>query len=151
MSQAFDTYQDGVVSIAQVKRPRFPTWREIPVVGPIATSPYPKRAFFHDQSSLSVFSAVEFIDDGKVDGPEYHLSIAKQHRTRGTTRCTGNEARWVLKQFDLEGAIEDNHVPGGMVRNFWRPVAEPMVGRPCPCIEAENAIAEDKGDYIWRA
>ena len=82
----------------------------------------PKRAFFHDASSLAVISAVEFIDDGKVDGPEYHLSISRQHRTLGTCRCSSTEARWVLVQFGVEGALEDNHVPGGLVRNFWRPV-----------------------------
>jgi hypothetical protein len=95
-------------------------------------------------------SAVEFIDDGKVAGPEYHLSISRQHPTLGTRRCSSVEARWVLKQFRLEEATEDNHVPGGLVRNFWRPVADPMVGRECPCVEVENAIREDKGDYVWR-
>jgi hypothetical protein len=108
------------------------------------------RAFFHEASSISVISAVEFIDDGKVDGPEYHLSISRQHPTMGPRRCSSTEAKWVLRQFRLDGALEDNHVPGGMVRNFWRPVADPLVGRECECVDTENAIREDKGDYVWR-
>ena len=109
------------------------------------------RAFVHPATCLAVISAVEFIDDGKVDGPEYHLSISKQHRTLGTRRCSSTEARWVLVQFGADGALEDNHVPGGMVRNFWRSVADPLVGRECLCIETENVIREDKGDFVWRA
>lgn len=146
-----DTYSDGTQSIISVKRPRLPGWREVSTEGaPIANSGWPYRAFFHEQSALAVISAVEFIDDGKVDGPEYHLSISKQHRTLGIRRCSSVEARWVLVQFGLEEAVEDNHVPGGMARNFWRAVADPMVGRECRCVEGENAIREDKGDYVWR-
>ena len=33
--------------------------------------------------------------------------------------------------FGVEGALEDNHVPGGLVRNFWRPVADHLEGREC--------------------
>ena len=144
-----DTFADGVRSIISVPRPRLAGWREVPTDG-IPTKG-PKRAFFHDASSLAVISAVEFIDDGKVDGPEYHLSISRQHRTLGTRRCSSTEARWVLVQFGVEGAVEDNHVPGGLVRNFWRPVADHLVGRECLCVADENAISEDQGDFVWRA
>jgi hypothetical protein len=147
-----DTYSDGTLSLVAVKRPRLPGWREVPTDGlPAGRAGAPIRAFFHAESSLAVLSAVEFIDDGKVDGPEYHLSISRQHRTLGTRRCSSNEARWVLKQFGIEEATEDNHVPHGLVRNFWRPVADSMVGRECLCVEGEPAIVEDKGDFVWRA
>lgn len=146
-----DTYNDGTLSLISVKRPQVPGWREIPIDGPIAQNKGPARAFFHEASDIAVISAVEFIDDGKVDGPEYHLSISRQHRTLGTRRCSSNDARWVLRQFRVDEATEDNHVPGGLVRNFWRPVADPMVGRECLCVAGETAICEDKGDFIWRA
>lgn len=145
-----DTFADGRQSIVAVLRPRLVGWREVPTDTLPAGFNGPTRAFIHDASSLAVISAVEFIDDGKVDGPEYHLSISRQHPTLGTRRCSSNEARWVLVQFGMEGGREDNHVPG-LVRNFWRPVADPMVGRECLCVEGENAIVEDKGDFIWRA
>jgi hypothetical protein len=88
--------------------------------------------------------------DGKVDkGPEYHVSISKQ-LFAGPTRCTSDEARWVLEQFGLDGAEEDNHVPGGVVRNFWRPVATGLIGLECECKAEEPAIREDKGDFVWR-
>lgn len=146
-----DTFIDGVQSIVAVLRPRLAGWREVPTDDLPPGFIGPKRAFFHAASSLSVISAVEFIDDGKVDGPEYHVSISRQHPTLGTRRCSSTEARWVLVQFGMEGAHEDNHVPHGLVRNFWRPVSDPMVGRECLCVEGENAIREDKGDFIWRA
>jgi hypothetical protein len=144
-----DTYSDGTLSLIAVKRPQLPGWREVPMEGPHMGNP--ARCFFHEASCLMVISAVEFVDDGKVDGPEYHLSVSRQHPTLGTRRCSSNEARWVMVQFRCDEAIQDNHVPGGLVRNFWRPVADPMVGRECLCVETENAIAEDKGDFIWRA
>jgi hypothetical protein len=147
-----DHFSDGTTSLVAVKRPRLSGWREMPLTSdvPVTHSGAPVRAFFHEASSLAVLSAVEFVDDGTVDGPEYHLSISKQHRTLGTKRCSSTEARWVLVQFGIPEAVEDNHVPGGLVRNWWRPVADPMVGRECLCVEGENAIREDKGDYIWR-
>lgn len=145
-----DTYADGMRSIISVVRPRLPGWREAPTDDLPARLHGPCRAFFHPGSSLAVITAVEFINDGKVDGPEYHLSISRQHPTLGTKRCSSVEARWVLVQFGLEGAVEDNHVPHGLVRNFWRPVADPMVGRECLCVQGENAILEDKGDFVWR-
>lgn len=146
-----DTYSDGVLSLIAVKRPQLPGWREVPMDGPVAREGGPARAFIHDASMLMVISAVEFVDDGKVNGPEYHLSVSRQHPTLGTRRCSSAEARWAMVQFRVEGAIEDNHVPHGLVRNFWRPVADPMVGRECLCVEGENAIREDKGDFVWRA
>lgn len=60
---------------------------------------------------------------------------------------------WMRKYWGgigLEGAEEDNHVPHGKVRNFWRPVAELLVGKECECKAEEPVIREDKGDFIWR-
>jgi hypothetical protein len=107
------------------------------------------RVFMH-KTHVAVISAVEVAADGKIDkGPEYHLSISRQ-TPMGPRRCTSETARWVLKQFGLDGAEEDNHVPNGVVRNFWRPVADPLVGLECECKEEEPAIIEDKGDFVWR-
>jgi hypothetical protein len=142
-----DTFADGIRSIITVPRPRLAGWREVDCR---LQTTAPHRAFFHDRHSLAVISAVEVIDDEVIRGPEYHLSISRQHRTLGTRRCSSTEARWVLVQFGVEGALEDNHVPGGLVRNFWRPVADHLVGRECLCVADENAISEDKGDFVWR-
>ncbi|AHC47973.1 hypothetical protein AX27061_3513 [Achromobacter xylosoxidans NBRC 15126 = ATCC 27061] len=56
----------------------------------------------------------------------------------------------MLDEFDLIDANEDNHVPSGRVRNFWRPVADRWAGYECPCQENEPAMREDKGDFVWR-
>lgn len=147
----FDYFADGTQSIIAVLRPKNPGWQEMPGATRY-TLGFPARAFWFLPRNLFVISAVEAVqDDGKIDkGFEYHLSISKPVRPGVSKRCDSNEARWVLAQFGLEGAEEDNHVPGGKVRNFWRPVATGLIGLECECKAEEPAIIEDKGDFVWR-
>lgn len=150
MSESADHFIDGSRSIISALRPRFAGWVEVPVDTKLLEMGGVARMFFHAERHLSVISAVEVADDGKIDkGPEYHLSVARQ-TPNGPRRCTSDTARWVRRQFGLEGAEEDNHVPGGVARNFWRPVADPLVGLECECKDEEPAIVEDKGDFVWR-
>jgi hypothetical protein len=109
---------------------------------------YAGSRWFHPAETLCVISAVEVArdDDGIDRGPEYHISIS----LGGKSRCTRQQARAVLRDFACDGAEEDNHVPHGVVRNFWRPVADRMVGLECACKDAEPAIVEDRGDFTWR-
>lgn len=145
-----DFYADGVRAITAVLRPRFPGWHEFQVPAAILRMGGIARGYHHAERRLTVISAVEVADDGKIDkGPEYHLSISRS-TPQGPARCSSDAARWVLRQFGLDGAEEDNHVPYGMVRNFWRPVADPLVGLECECKAEEPAIVEDKGDFVWR-
>lgn len=142
-----DSFSDGTQSIVNVLRPKGSGWQEIDRKIPNLMG-YPMKTFFHAESLLAVLSAVEVTDEKPSKGPEYHISISKQ--TVPMSRCTSNEAKWVCEQFGLEGAEEDNHVPAGMVRNFWRPVADRLVGLECECKESEPVIREDKGDFEWR-
>lgn len=143
-----DRFANGVLSLTKCLAPKGSGWREIPVRS--GAFGYPARCFFYDAQSLAAISAVEVADDGKIDkGPEYHISISKQS-VLGPYRCDTNEAEWVLRQFGLDGAEEDNHVPDGVVRNFWRPVANKLIGLECDCKAEEPAIRENKGDFIWR-
>lgn len=145
-----DTYADGTRSIVAVLRPHGEGWEEFPGAKAYSLG-YPCRAFYHNRSRLFVMSAVEVANDadGIDKGPEYHISISKQ-LVSGPTRCDSNEARWVLAQFQLDGAEEDNHVQSGKVRNFWRTVATGLIGLECACKAEEPAIIEDKGDFVWR-
>jgi hypothetical protein len=108
---------------------------------------YPNQTWYHLQTGLLAISAVEVATDpGQPSlGPEYHLSISACGN-----RCSAADALWVLAQFDLTDAKEDNHVPSGKVRNFWRPVADGLSGYECHCVGEEPAMREDKGDYVWR-
>lgn len=135
-------------SIIKPKRPLIEGWRQGQRPPPEVSLGYEAESWVHPASRLCVISAVEVAKDadGIDRGPEYHISVSKE----GYRRCTSQEARMVLKQFDMEGAEEDNHVPYGIVRNFWMPVAENMIGLECACKEEEPAIVEDKGDYVWR-
>jgi hypothetical protein len=144
----FDTFSEGIRSIVSVLRPIRPGWDELPGAQQF-TMGFPARSYWHREHNLFVISAVETMQD-EDKGPEYHLSISKPVRPGVTDRCSSAEAAWVLLQFALEGAEEDNHVPHGKVRNFWRPVANPLVGLECPCKADEPAIVEDKGDFVWR-
>lgn len=116
---------------------------------------YPLERWLEYGSDVTVLSAVEVaVDkDGHSNGPEYHLSISRATWPNGryaAARVDTNLAKWVLAEFGLDGAEEDNHVPHGAVRNFWRPVASGLVGRECPCKAEEVVIRENKGDFIWR-
>lgn len=108
---------------------------------------YPSEAWLHRSSGIYVISSVEVAkEEGQPDlGPEYHVSIS-----RNGQRCTAGDALWALACFELHDAKEDNHVPSGIARNFWRPVADRLSGYECACQDEEPAIREDKGDYVWR-
>lgn len=136
-------------SIIKPKRPTGPGWQRDAAwqcpQGLLALG-YPVEAYGH-VDGIFVLSAVEVANEpGKVSlGPEYHLSMSLNGG-----RCSSADAVWTLGQFDLVDAKEDNHVPNGRVRNFWRPVADHLSGYECPCVDIEPAIREDKGDYVWR-
>lgn len=138
-------------SIIQPLKPEGDGWHLLPPLSGRYTMGYAAQAWSHPQSGLIVISAVEVAadKDGIDRGPEYHISVSKDVNGK-KVRCDSNEARWMLAQFGCDGAKEDNHVPGGFVRNFWRTVAENLVGMECACKEDEPAIREDKGDFIWR-
>lgn len=134
--------------IIKPKPPIGPGWREIKSEAPeLSKMGYPYSIWAHDENQLGVISAVEVATTpGEPDlGPEYHISISNFGQ-----RCSTADALWVLGQFDLIDAKEDNHVPSGKVRNFWRPVADNLSGYECPCQKTEPTIKEDKGDFIWR-
>lgn len=145
-----------MVDIIQPKRPIVAGWTKMPPPPAWVTLGYAGEAWYHEGTALGVISAVEVAKDadGIDRGPEYHISISKRVRngtpSGATARCTSQEAAEVLRQFGLDGAEEDNHVPNGMVRNFWRPVADRFVGLECACKDQEPAIRQDKGDYVWR-
>jgi hypothetical protein len=138
-----------IQSLIQLKRPTGPGWtqvvnhntRDLDALG------YPHNSWIHKATGLFAISAVEVArDPGQPDlGPEYHLSVSLSGQ-----RCSAADALFVLNEFNLLDAKEDNHVPSGRVRNFWRPVADHLSGYECPCVDDEPAIKEDKGDFVWR-
>jgi hypothetical protein len=102
---------------------------------------------------LQVMSGVEVAHDpGQIDkGPEYHISISFRPGGGKVRRASTEQTKFVLYEFGaLDGWDEDNHVPYGHVRNFWRPVAESLIGLECACKDEEPVVVEDKGEYIWR-
>lgn len=151
MNETADYYADGRRCIVSVLRPKGGGWVEIPGANRF-TGGFPGRGYMHQARGLFVISAVEVAadKDGIDRGFEYHLSISRPISPNVMARCSSDEARWVLDQFRLDGAEEDNHVPYGKVRNFWRAVASTLVGMECACKEEEPAIVEDKGDFVWR-
>jgi hypothetical protein len=145
-----DRFADGTRSIVSVLRPSSEGWTEIPGAHRFSFG-FPARSYLH-KDGLFAISAVEVATDkdGIDRGFEYHISISRPVAPGITSRCTSNEAKWVLDQFGLDGAEEDNHVPNGRVRNFWRTVATGLIGLECACKKEEPAIREDKGDFVWR-
>lgn len=133
-------------SIIKPKVPKSNDWIKCPPVPVWVSMGYECEAWQY--KNICVFSAVEVAKDNDAihRGPEYHLSIS----INGQERCDSNTAKWVVDQFDMDGAEEDNHAPSGIVRNFWLPVAQKLIGLECECKASEPVIKEDKGDYIWR-
>jgi hypothetical protein len=144
-----DQFSPGVPSIVQTLRPKGGGWVEIKVPPSILSMGGVARGYLHKPSGIVVFSAVEVAFDAVCDGPEYHLSISRR-RSNQVSRVDSNDARWVVQCFGCDGAREDNHVPFGLVRNSWRPVAGDWVGVKCRFEDEEPAVVEDKGDFVWR-
>lgn len=141
-----------MLTVIPPKRPIVPGWRRLPDAItrtlPIAGEGYPFEVWANDSAKLGVISAVEVASEARglpALGPAYHLSVS-----RFGDRCSSADALWALAQFDLSDAKEDNHVPGGKVRNFWRYVADNLSGYEYACVDVEPAVREDKGDYVWR-
>jgi len=135
-------------------RPRGHGWVQWPAdTSAWDAKPYAIERWYNRGQETQVFSAVEVIlpEGARETRPEYHVSVSGlKHGAAENYRCSDSRARWVLKEFGLDGWFEDNHVPHGLVRNFWRPVADPLVGDVCSCVESEPAVREMKGDYVWR-
>lgn len=138
-----------IESIIKPKRPNGPGWRQVMTRLPLMDARgYPYEAWAHQGTGLGVISAVELAAEKEGMqplGPAYHVSVSAFGE-----RCSLADALWMLGQFDLTDALEDNHVPNGKVRNFWRYVADNLSGIHCGCVDEEPAIREDKGDYVWR-
>lgn len=143
-----------VISAVQPKAPIGHQWRRdlrreelIRRTGDPLLAMQPFTAWEHLQGFV-VISSVEHPTPGQGEmdlGPEYHLSMTKEGR-----RVSSSDARAIRGMFGLLDATEDNHVPFGLARHFWRPVADRFSGHVCPCQDSEPAIREDKGDFIWR-
>ena len=126
------------------------------------SQPFHNDAYCWDhKSGFRMISALEVVEDAKnpeVNGPHYHVSMSMfvwpsgASQPSGPHRINSQDAAWRLRHHfpDYAGWEEDNHVPDGKVRNFWRPVDESKVGQECFCKQHEPAIREDKGDFVWR-
>jgi hypothetical protein len=136
-------------SIIKPKRPVGPGWRQVVGVHlPMDALGVAYEVWASDASGIGVISAVEVASQKRglpALGPAYHISVSAFGQ-----RCTFADALWVLAEFDLRDAQEDNHVPSGKVRHFWRYVADNLSGYECHCVDEEPAIREDKGDFVWR-
>lgn len=130
-------------SIIKPKEPKGYGWIRAMRLPRETTMGYEGYQWVWPEKGFTVFSALEVVKP--EIGPEYHLSISKNGG-----RCSRNEARFITKQFGMQDAEEDNHVPGGFVRNFWLPVNENLIGVECPCKAVEPVMRENKGDFEWR-
>ncbi|MBU2113672.1 MAG: hypothetical protein KKE94_07845 [Gammaproteobacteria bacterium] len=126
----------GIISIIGPKEPISTAWVRR---GECLDTGYAHCAWYHPHYKLSAISAVEVPD--KDIGPEYHLSVSKSGK-----RCSAVEAAFVIKQFGMTDAIEDNH--SNVVRSYWLPVADDKKGIECDCKENETPVTE--GDFTWR-
>lgn len=136
-----------IPSIIKPLTPISPSWRNLGRTAEEHTFGYEGYYWLHSDGFVAI-SSVEVVEGGHTDEmmPHYHLSISKGNQRR----CSSADAQFICAQFGMSDALEDNHVPGGFVRNFFMPVAENQRGVLCPCNDNEPAMLEDKGDFVWR-
>lgn len=107
------------------------------------------------RKDVLVFSAVEKTNRGF----EWHVSVSLASPVIGGSarRAPRSVVRKVRRDFGLEQAEEDNHVPHGFVRNLWL-TCDPDHRGECECVDEGPPIVEpfgepggDEGDdYEWR-
>lgn len=135
----------------RAKRPKGGGWSEAPIRDPRMLPYLDGASWLHEASGVRVLSTTELID-GR--GLEWHVSVSLYTGAK-PTRAGRYAMRLVRKAFGMEAADEDNHVPNGIVRNLWLPIAD--IGA-CECVETERPIveavnehADERGDdYVWR-
>lgn len=93
---------------------------------------------------MRVISSIDLASpqEGAPAVPNWHVSVSKNG-----ARCTMEEARQVLSDFDALDLEEDNHDPKHKARHFWLQ-CDPAHRKPCPCKDTEEPI-DDKG-YVYR-
>lgn len=100
----------------------------------------------HTYDHLSGVRILSSVDDIPGSGPEFHVSASKNGG-----RLRAHEAVEVLaglaSPFPWEEWEEDNHVPNGIARHYWRHT-DPTKRKPCPCKPNEKPTIE--GDYEHR-
>jgi len=128
-----------MLSVIRPKKPNNPSWVSLGALD--LKTGYAAYGYQHPRLALQVISALE-VPEGEA---EYHVSVVRMGK-HGPKRCSKEEAILVLKQFGMDGALEDNHSP--TARSFWLPVAEKEIGHECECKADETAIIE--GDFEWR-
>lgn len=126
------------------KRPKNREWRELPLPRPVALLDTNIHASRWQRGTVIAISALEMAELPGTDhepGPTWHLSISRLGK-----RPKPRDVEHALRDFDLVGAEEDNHHPGG-ARHFFQPV-DPAYRGVCECKATEQVIVERDG-YTW--
>ena len=145
-----------VISVIQPLQPKNMPWEEIPVEGPLARAGFPVQRWiqwpgnYPGALGISILSAVEVVADepGGEEFVQYHISVSGFDRSDTILRLSKTIADAAIAAFGVDGFEVDNHVPNSKVWNYWRHVADPLVGKECACVKDEKLIVE--GDYPWR-
>ncbi|HZF28716.1 MAG TPA: hypothetical protein VE907_06345 [Gammaproteobacteria bacterium] len=146
----------GLPLIVKPFRPLTGGWEPVEVAWPRdRRQRYVIEKYYNRGQELQVITAIEMVEpDDLVVRPrraEFHVSVSGlKWMAPAPYRVSDSRARWAMKQFGYAGYTEDNHVPGGIARNYWRPVDDHFQGEVCKCLEREPTMREMKGDYVWR-
>ena len=116
-----------------IRRPKSGTWSE---KGWVEVA---NGLMFENAMGVRAISAVQMVD-GK---PQWQVSFSHMG-----ARIPSGWMEALLKQWDIEEFDEDNHVPNGKVRNYWKPF-DSLTPTVCPCKDKEPPT-EEEGGYVWR-
>lgn len=126
------------------KRPVSGAWRRVYVTGSV-------ELYDHALIPLRVLSSVDWVGETEGgNGWEYHVSVSRRTKTFRQRVASDDVVKMALEAFGMTEAREDNHVPNGVVRNFWLPVD----GRPphcdCETTEAPHPMGDGTTSAVWR-
>jgi hypothetical protein len=126
------------------RRPRSSHWLELPPPADLERN-LPLHAISKwARGTVRVISTLidtELPGGNGAVGLTWHATISRLGK-----RPKARDVDHFLRDFELVGADEDNHHPGG-VRNFFMPV-DPAYRRQCECKTTEATIVERDG-FTW--
>lgn len=120
-------------------------WREVPIPPRMAATLDPDQLVsIWQRGKLRVVSELaqaELPDGSGEVGPQWFVSVSSQGG-----RPSAAQVERALRDFNMVGAEEDNHLPG-ISRQFWLPV-DPARRVGCECKATEETVVEPDG-FTW--
>lgn len=127
------------------KRPWRSGWQRLPSL----RDRIELHRWWHARERLLVVSSAPVAEFRGELRPQWQVSASKVFVGGHERRPTDDEVAFVLREFRIVGAEEDNHMPG-LARHFWMLCdLAPGDEMGCECKEGEETVVEPDG-FKWQ-